>query len=150
MYVADISKASVMALFLLTSNLDKLKDKFLALKPGTRIVLNTFGVTGWTADETETVGGECQTWCTAMLYIVPANAAGTWKMPQGELTLLQEFQMLSGELVAGTKGTPVQNAKMRGDQITMTIGGTTYTGRVTGDRMEGMAGQTRWAATKIK
>ena len=59
MYEADISKASVMALFLLTTNLDKLKDKFLALKPGTRIVLNTFAVTGWAADESETVGGEC-------------------------------------------------------------------------------------------
>ena len=151
MYEADISKASVLALFLLTSNLDKLKDKFLALKPGSRIVLNTFAVTGWSADESETVGGECQTWCTAMLYIVPANAAGTWKMPQGELTLLQEFQMLSGELVAGTKGTPVQNAKMRGDQITMTIGGTTYTGRVTGDRMEGTAGNgQKWTAAKVK
>ena len=151
MYEADISKASVMALFLLTSNLDKLKDKFLALKPGSRIVLNTFAVTGWSADESETVGGECQTWCTAMLYIVPANVAGTWKMPQGELTLLQEFQMLSGELVAGTSGTPVQNAKMRGDQITMTIGGTTYTGRVTGDRMEGTAGNgQKWTAAKVK
>ena len=150
MYEADISKASVMALFLLTTNLDKLKDKFLALKPGTRIVLNTFAVTGWSADETETVGGECQTWCTAMLYIVPANVAGTWKMPQGELTLLQEFQMLSGELVAGAKGTPVENAKMRGDQITMTIGGTTYTGRVTGDRLEGTAGNQKWTAAKVK
>ena len=150
MYEADISKASVMALFLLTSNLDKLKDKFLALKPGSRIVLNTFAVTGWSADESETVGGECQTWCTAMLYIVPANAAGTWKMPQGELTLHQEFQMLSGELVAGAKGTPVENAKMRGDQITMTIGGTTYTGRVTGDRLEGTAGNQKWTAAKVK
>ena len=150
MYEADISKASVMALFLLTSNLDKLKDKFLALKPGSRIVLNTFAVTGWSADESETVGGECQTWCTAMLYIVPANVAGTWKMPQGELTLLQEFQMLSGELVAGAKGTPVENAKMRGDQITMTIGGTTYTGRVTGDRLEGTAGNQKWTAAKVK
>jgi len=150
MYEADISKASVMALFLLTTNLDKLKDKFLALKPGTRIVLNTFAVTGWSADETETVGGECQTWCTAMLYIVPANVAGTWKMPQGELTLHQEFQMLSGELVAGAKGTPVENAKMRGDQITMTIGGTTYTGRVTGDRLEGTAGNQKWTAAKVK
>ena len=150
MYEADISKASVMALFLLTSNLDKLKDKFLALKPGSRIVLNTFAVTGWSADESETVGGECQTWCTAMLYIVPANVAGTWKMPQGELTLHQEFQMLSGELVAGAKGTPVENAKMRGDQITMTIGGTTYTGRVTGDRLEGTAGNQKWTAAKVK
>ena len=42
MYEADISKATVLALFLLPDNLTKLTDKFLALKPGTRIVLNTF------------------------------------------------------------------------------------------------------------
>ena len=151
MYAADVSKASVLALFLLTTNLDKMKDKFLAMKPGSRIVLNTFGITGWSADESETIGGECQTWCTAMLLIVPANVAGTWKMPQGELTLQQEFQMLSGELVAGGKGQPVQDAKMRGDQITMKIGNTTYTGKVTGNRIEGTAanGQ-KWTAEKTK
>jgi precorrin-6B methylase 2 len=151
MYQADISKATVLALFLLTSNLDKLKDKFLALPPGTRIVLNTFGVTGWQADETETVGGECQTWCTSMLVIVPANVAGTWKLPQGQLTLQQEFQMLTGELVAGTAGTPVQTGKLRGDQITLTIGGTTYTGKVSGDRIEGTTsnGQ-KFSAARVK
>jgi hypothetical protein len=151
MYVADVSKASVLALFLLTTNLDKMKDKFLAMKPGSRIVLNTFVVTGWSADETVTVGGECQTWCSVMLYIVPASVAGTWKMPQGQLTLQQEFQMLTGELVAGTSGSPVQTGKMRGDEITLTIGGTTYTGKVTGDRMEGTtnSGQ-KWNATRAK
>ena len=49
MYVADISKASVMALFLLPENMKKLLPKFLALKPGSRIVSNTFGFAeeGW-------------------------------------------------------------------------------------------------------
>ena len=42
MFEADISKATVLALFLLPSNLDKLAPKFLTLKPGTRIVNNTF------------------------------------------------------------------------------------------------------------
>ena len=51
MFEADFSKATVLALFLLTENLDRLKDKFLKLKPGTRIVLNTFGVSGWEADD---------------------------------------------------------------------------------------------------
>ena len=36
MFEADISKATVLALFLLPSNLDKLAPKFLALKPGTQ------------------------------------------------------------------------------------------------------------------
>ena len=60
MYEADISKATVLALFLLTSNLDKLAPKFLALKPGTRIVNNTFHVTNWEADASETIEGTCE------------------------------------------------------------------------------------------
>ncbi len=81
MFEADISKATVLALFLLPSNLDKLAPKFLTLKPGTRIVNNTFNVTGWDADASETIEGTCQSWCTSMLNIVPAQgvpARGAW------------------------------------------------------------------------
>ena len=52
MYEADISKATVLALFLLPENLNKLAPKFLAMKPGTRIVANHFAVSGWDPDET--------------------------------------------------------------------------------------------------
>jgi SAM-dependent methyltransferase len=99
MYEADISKATVMALFLLPDNLNKLRDKFLALRPGTRIVANTFGIDGWDPEFTETIPN-CSAWCTVMLYIVPVNAAGTWPLPQGTLTLTQDVQQLSGTLGA--------------------------------------------------
>ena len=98
MFEADISKATVLALFLLPSNLDKLAPKFLALRPGTRMVNNTFQVTGWEADATETVEGSCTSWCTSHLNIIPAKAAGTWRLGTNDLTLTQEFQMVSGTL----------------------------------------------------
>ena len=82
MYEADISKATVLALFLLPHNLNKLTPKFLALKPGTRIVGNTFAPEGWEADESETISGDCVSWCTSLLWIVPAKVEGTWKLPQ--------------------------------------------------------------------
>ena len=44
MFSADISAASVLALFLLTDNLLKLTPKYLDLKPGTRIVVNHYGI----------------------------------------------------------------------------------------------------------
>jgi SAM-dependent methyltransferase len=136
MYEADISKATVLALFLLPHNLNKLTPKFLALPPGSRIVGNTFAPDGWTADETETISGDCVSWCTSLLWIVPARAEGTWKLPQGELTLKQEFQMVTGTLTAN--GTPtVVSGRLRGEQITFTAGTMEYTGRVDGDRMEG-------------
>ena len=55
MYAADISKATVMALFLLPDNLRKLRDKFMDLRPGSRLVLNTFAIPEWEADVSETI-----------------------------------------------------------------------------------------------
>jgi precorrin-6B methylase 2 len=143
MYAADISKATVMALFLLPDNLRKLTDKFLALKPGSRLVLNTFAIPEWEADETETIQGDCASWCTSLLYYVPAKVAGTWKTPQGELTLTQEFQVVSGMMTTNGKSVAV-SGKLRGEQITLTAGGTQLTGKVVGDRIEG----TNFSATR--
>ena len=70
MFEADISAATVLALFLLPDNLKRLKPKFERMKPGTRIVVNGFPIDGWTPKETGTADGDCGSWCTAYLYIV--------------------------------------------------------------------------------
>jgi ubiquinone/menaquinone biosynthesis C-methylase UbiE len=74
MYEADISKATVLALFLLPENLRRLEPKFRALSPGTRIVVNSFGIPDWTADETEQITENCTSWCTAILYRIQPPA----------------------------------------------------------------------------
>jgi hypothetical protein len=154
MFEADISKATVLALFLLPENLERLRDKFLALPPGTRIVLNTYGIPGWEPDEIETLGGGCSNWCTSLLHIVPAQVAGTWRLPAGTLTLTQQMQMLSGTLSMADGSTALDNGRMRGDAITFTAAGVTYTGRVSGDRMEGTtnsSGDRRtWTAVRAR
>ena len=69
------------------------------MKPGTRIVSNTFTMEDWQPDTSETIGGDCTSWCTAHLWIVPAKVAGHvagWA--QNALTLTQKFQMLDGTL----------------------------------------------------
>ena len=71
MFEADISKATVLALFLMPDNLRRLEPKFRALPAGTRIVVNTFGIPDWKPDVTATVGENCTSWCTAMLYRLP-------------------------------------------------------------------------------
>jgi SAM-dependent methyltransferase len=73
MYEADFSKATVLALFLLPRNLEQLRPKMQALAPGSRIVLNTFSVPGWNPDFTERIPGQCASWCTVHLYVVPAR-----------------------------------------------------------------------------
>jgi SAM-dependent methyltransferase len=150
MYAADISQATVLALFLLTENLDRLMPKFLALKPGTRIVANTFGISGWTPDETEKLETDCTNWCTSLLWIVPAKVEGTWRLPQGELTLKQEFQMITGTLA----GKPLQSGRLHGEQIRFTVDGVEYEGRVTASAMEGTVAssgsKSAWKATRGK
>lgn len=137
MYEADISKATVLALFLLPENLTKLRDKFLALKPGSRIVVNTFGIEDWDPDETVTIEGECGSWCTAMLYIVPARVEGVWRMPQGELTITQSYQKISGTLTTNGKSMPIANGRIRGDVVAFTAGDAEYSGRVAGESVQG-------------
>jgi SAM-dependent methyltransferase len=137
MYEADISQATVLALFLLTENLNRMVPKFLDMKPGSRIVVNGFEIDDWKFDETGRAEGECGSWCTAYLYIVPARVAGTWQLPQGRLTLEQKFQEITGTLGADGTATPIANGRLRGDRIRFTVGRTEYTGRVAGDTMSG-------------
>jgi SAM-dependent methyltransferase len=151
MYAADISKANVLAMFLLTENLDKLMPKFLQLKPGTRIVINGFGITGWTPDVTERAEGDCGSWCTAHLFYVPAKVDGTWRLAEGELVLEQKFQTFTGALANGKNRTPIANGRLDGDRVSFTVGTTSYVGRVNGNTMTGdvkgsPAGT--WTATK--
>jgi hypothetical protein len=133
LFEADLSKANVITMFLLPSINMKLRPKILDLKPGTRIVTNSFTMEDWQPDSSETIGGDCTSWCTAHLWIVPAKVEGTWKTAQGTLTLKQSFQMLSGSL----NGATISDAKMDGDQISFTAGGAKYSGRVNGNSISG-------------
>jgi hypothetical protein len=88
----------------------------------------------WQADQTETVTGDCVSWCTALLWIVPAKVEGTWQLGAEPLVLKQTFQMLEGTL----GGKPITDAKMTGEEITFTVGGgARYTGKVSGSSMTG-------------
>jgi SAM-dependent methyltransferase len=146
LFETDFSQAQVITMFLLPSINMKLRPKILNLKPGTRIVSNSFDMEDWKPDQTENVSG-CTNWCTAHLWIVPAKVEGTWKLPQGELALKQTFQMITGTLKNGNTVSQI-NGKLNGEQISFTAGGTTYNGRVNGNAMEGTAGGSKWSATK--
>jgi SAM-dependent methyltransferase len=145
MFKADISAATVMALFLLPDNLDRLRDTFWNLRPGTRMVLNTFGIPEWDPDVKETIEGDCVSWCTALLYYVPARVAGTWKTSHlGDLQLTQIYQVVSGTLTADGRAVPMQG-RLRGTALTLEGGGVTLTGTVAADRIDGGS----WSATRV-
>jgi Methyltransferase domain len=145
LFESDFSQASVITMFLLPDINIRLRPKILDLKPGTRIVSNSFTMGDWTADETTTASEGCTSYCTAYLWIVPAKVKGTWKLPQGELTLDQNYQMISGTLKSSANSTPITNGKLTGDQISFTAGGTQYTGHVNGNTIDGGS----WKATRV-
>jgi hypothetical protein len=103
------------------------------MTPGTRIVSNSFTMEDWEADQSETIQGDCTSWCTAHLWIVPAKVGGAWQLQQGTLTLTQTFQNVSGTLGS----TAITDGKLRGDEITFKAGNATYTGRVQGNTIRG-------------
>jgi SAM-dependent methyltransferase len=135
LFETDFSKAQVITMFLLPSINMKLRPKILDLKPGTRIVSNSFTMEDWEADQTETISGDCSNWCTALLWIVPAKVEGTWQLGNTPLTLKQKFQMVSGTL-----GSQTIEGRLRGDEITFTAGKQKYTGRVDGNTIKGSIG----------
>jgi precorrin-6B methylase 2 len=154
MYAADISKATVLALFLLPSNIEKLVPKFLDLPPGTRIVANTYWVSGWTADDTQTLEDGCDNWCSSHLFIIPAKVQGSWRVADGVLSLTQSYQMVEGTYTP-TGGTPGQvKGRLRGNAITLTLDGMEYEGTVSGDTIQavakGAAAPARFPATRIQ
>ncbi|MBI4475864.1 MAG: methyltransferase domain-containing protein [Acidobacteria bacterium] len=133
LFESDFSQATVITMFLLPSINVKLRPKLLDMKPGTRVVSNTFTMEDWEPDATETIEGECSSWCTALLWIVPAKVEGAWRLGQSDLTLKQDFQMLSGTLGSST----ISGGRLRGDQISFTVGTAKYTGRVNGNSIQG-------------
>jgi SAM-dependent methyltransferase len=138
LFDTDLSQATVITMFLLPEINLKLRPKLLALKPGTRIVSNSFNMGEWTPDDSATLDSAagCEgTWCTALLWIVPARVAGVHKLPQGELTLEQKYQMLSGTLRTEGRILPVEG-KIRGDEVHISTGGRELRGTWNGTRLE--------------
>ena len=153
LFESDFSQATVITMFLLPDINLKLRPKILGLKPGTRIVSNSFTMGEWQHDRsvlaTESEG--CQSYCTAYLWIVPANVEGSWKLPEGELTLKQSFQMITGTLRAGGKETAIKG-RLSGDQISFKAGNAQYSGRIGADSIKGTvkagSGTGEWSATR--
>lgn len=152
LFEADLSQATVITMFLLTEINLKLRPVLLELKPGTRIVSNTFEMGEWIPDEKALDIENCESWCDALLWIVPAKVEGIWKMPHGELNLSQEFQMVSGNLKTEKNTISISEGRLNGDQITFIANDEKYSGHVNGNSIEGTVTTGRkinkWNATR--
>ena len=166
-FKADISKATVVTLYLLPGMMVNLRPKILSeLKPGTRVVSHDYHFDDWPADEQytwdvpekEKVNGVPK--ATVYLWIVPARIAGRWQVKvesgdQHELTLRQQYQNFNG---ADAKGNKLTVAQLRGDSVAFALPAARsrhlFKGRVAGDTMTGTVEladgkSARWTAMRL-
>ena len=151
-FESDFSQATVVTLFLLPGLNVRLRPTLLDMKPGTRVVSNSFTMGDWEPDDRLSVTEGCTSFCKAYLWIIPAKAGGKWQMGQSELAIDQQYQTFTGTLKTGNVIAPITQGRLNGDQIAFTAGDTQYTGSVKGNTMEGTskAGSTeaKWQATR--
>ncbi|NMC39295.1 MAG: class I SAM-dependent methyltransferase [Bacteroidales bacterium] len=154
LFETDLSKATVITMFLLPEINLKLRPKLLELKPGTRVVSNTFTMGDWQEDVEATTEENWNSWNQAHLWIIPAKVEGTWKTGNGELQLIQKYQMLEGIYNSGVKTSKIKEGRMKGDIITLSIDDKTYTGKVEGGKITGTVVESsgssarEWVATR--
>ncbi len=173
----DLSKASVITMYLLPDFNAKLMPKLLALKPGTRIVSHDGGIGDWPPDEklemrapekSVGLGGLSK----VELWIVPANAAGEWTSELGahggrwRFALAQRYQLLEVRASAEGRDQLVRASRLRGDEIKLVVTGLVgghawhhlFVGRVEGERIAGeltisdgsQVKKLPWQATRTK
>jgi len=129
----DLSKATVITMFLLPEINLKLRPYLLNLKPGTRIVSNTFTMGEWEPDYEAATDGSWENWNTVLMWIVPAKVEGEWRLGTSILTIHQDFQMISGSVVNDEGLWPLTDGRITGEKISFNINDTIYTGNVSGE-----------------
>jgi len=141
-FATDFSQATVLTLYLLTDLNLKLRPTILKMRPGTRVVSNSFKMGDWSPDEfIESEIGNTR----AYLWIVPADIGGTWTFRERDgartfrTQLTQHYQEVAA--AAGSAGAAsVRDIKLRGSAIEFTVVGLAVspirlTGEVSGASM---------------
>lgn len=144
----DLSKATVITMYLLSELNLRLRPKLLELKPGTRVVSNSFDMGDWEADEEiyiDRSGGDSgdgeryySSSSLGYFWIIPAKVEGSWEFLNGTLDFRQNYQKISGQYLSGRKSVDLEGASLKGDQITFRIDQIVYKGKVEGNRIQGV------------
>lgn len=119
-FETDLSKASVLTMYLLSEVNLKLRPRLLKeLKPGTRIVSHAFDMDEWSPDKKVVMpAGQ-----NLYLWIVPAKVAGSWpvKIQQGkqnlQLDLHQDFQNVRGTAKINGETFSIKKGRVIGNQV---------------------------------
>lgn len=158
-FEADLGAATVVTLYLMPEVNARLRPKLLdELRPGTRVVSNSFDLGDWEPDRHvvgRTSGG-------LFYWVVPARVGGAWRVSLAEavfdVQIAQRFQSVE---LTGRGGPDLHGGVLSGDRISFrgVDAGRRYafSGRVDGARMAGVVqvhdagGSTvqRWEARRV-
>jgi precorrin-6B methylase 2 len=144
-FVEDFSEATVLTLYLGEALNAKLKPRILAMKPGTRVVSNTFRMEDWIPDQSSRLTSGENAW----LWIVPARLEGDWQisglpdMPLANLRIRQKTQFFDGSIDStATRRIAFENGRIRGEEFRFEFTDATkrrhmVSGRISGDEFWG-------------
>ena len=136
LFDVDLTRATVVTMFLLPDLNLKLRPSLLSLAPGTRIVSNTWDMGDWIADETVQLD-PCPGFCTALLWIVPAQIEGDWTDSETAFTLRQEFQAISGTATRNGQELAILDGRLSGRLLEFHTERSRYQGEVSGNTIRG-------------
>ena len=171
-FAADLSRTTVLTLYLLPGMMQSLRPKLLAdLKPGTRVVSHDFTFDQWKPDRTVTVQTDEKyditgTWTSEVhLWIVPAPVQGAWRITragdkvEGRLDIRQGYQHFDGKFSNGDRIADLKDGRLEGARLSFSVPAGNgrrelYTGTVDRDQIKGEVRDgdmvvARWSATRI-
>jgi SAM-dependent methyltransferase len=173
LFKTDISKATVLTMYLLPNTVNMLKDKLLTeLHPGTRIISHDYPLSGWIPEQYKQFDLEDKvaisgvTTTLIYLYMVPAKTDGAWtvKLPPNlskdpvRLTLKQQITRVQGAARFGSRDVLIEEGRLRGERISfkLALDGKTweFNGTVKGNAITGSVAdvgngtKSAWSASK--
>ena len=117
-FAEDFSRASIVTMYLLPEINQQLRPTLLAMKPGTRLVSNSFDMGDWEPDARFEEGREL-----ALMWVVPAQVQGQWDLQFPErrwamqLGLRQRYQNIGGSLQIEGQTQAVLGARLSGSEL---------------------------------
>lgn len=143
-FAEDFSQATVVTLYLLPSLNGKLYPTLINMKPGTRIVSNTFTIGSWIPDKT--FYGDSGT--VGYFWVVPAKVNGFWRLEgvpgfdQVTISIAQKSQEFHADFTPAGKAFQRIEGRLNGTKITFSYTDAqgdiqTFSGDVTSDSFTG-------------
>jgi SAM-dependent methyltransferase len=163
LFQTDLREATVVTLYLLPLINERLRPKlFRELRPGTRVVSNSFDMGNWAADTTVAPPAPSGFQKQAYFWIIPADVAGIWRVRGGggaprTLELTQTYQRVEGTAQAGG-AKPMSDVRLTGDRLSFAMGqageqrfqGTVRGEEISGTFTDGSGAEREWSAKRTK